>query len=417
MAYLLPLMKDAQNHALDAAVTAVALAALSNIHASPKTMLKAQIEYSAALSATNQALRDPGICKRDDILAAVVMLGIFEIVSCTDTSFIDRWMNHLDGAAKLLEARGPEQLSRPEGLDMFTQLRAQITLSKIYQQRHSAPILAHLTEETHRYRDAKDHILDQLGSMVIKLADFCADVKEGHFDKPVEIVQMALSIDAAFVSLLIIAPSTWSYTIAKVPTAHDASPSPHIWGTSYHIYESIAASSMWNNYRCARILIQELILDTLNSISPSTEREIAFPQRHALELQCRQTALRLVEDICASVPFSLGSEMEMEMTSDKSAGAAAANSPPCASFAISGSGGLTLMWPLLVAANSGVAPKDLRDWIAGCLDKIGHSMGINQALAMSKLLQDRMRTRAWLSPEHEMRGVESYTSATYDQDE
>lgn len=35
-------------------------------------------------------------------------------------------MNHLDGAAKLLEARGPEQLSRPEGLDMFTQLRAQI---------------------------------------------------------------------------------------------------------------------------------------------------------------------------------------------------------------------------------------------------------------------------------------------------
>jgi hypothetical protein len=35
-------------------------------------------------------------------------------------------MNHLDGATKLLEARGPEQLSRPEGLDMFTQLRAQI---------------------------------------------------------------------------------------------------------------------------------------------------------------------------------------------------------------------------------------------------------------------------------------------------
>lgn len=147
MAYLLPLMKDAQNHALDAAVTAVALAALSNIHASPRTMLKAHVEYSAALSATNQALRDPEICKRDDVLAAVVMLGIFEvspisasaafdiaqrlmntvkIVSCTDTSFIDRWMNHLDGAAKLLEARGSEQLSRPEGLDMFTQLRAQI---------------------------------------------------------------------------------------------------------------------------------------------------------------------------------------------------------------------------------------------------------------------------------------------------
>ncbi|KAM0482560.1 hypothetical protein ACHAPX_003079 [Trichoderma viride] len=79
MAYLVPLMEDPQNRALDAAVTAVALAAFSNIHASPRTMLKAHVEYSAALSATNQALRDPGICKRDDVLAAVIMLGIFEV--------------------------------------------------------------------------------------------------------------------------------------------------------------------------------------------------------------------------------------------------------------------------------------------------------------------------------------------------
>ena len=35
-------------------------------------------------------------------------------------------MKHLDGAAKLLEARGPEQLTRPGGLEMFIQLRAQI---------------------------------------------------------------------------------------------------------------------------------------------------------------------------------------------------------------------------------------------------------------------------------------------------
>jgi hypothetical protein len=233
--------------------------------------------------------------------------------------------------------------------------------------------------------------------MVIKLANFCANVKEGRFEKPIEIIRTALSIDAAFVSLLIIAPSAWSYTIAKVPTAHSATLACHIWGPTYHIYKSIAASSMWNNYRCARILIQELILDTLDDISASTERNIAFPQRHALELQCRQTALQLVEDICASVPFSLGSEMEMEMASNKSAGSAAANNPASAGVAISGSGGLTLMWPLLVAANSGVAPKDLRDWIAGSLNKIGYSMGINQALAMSKLLQDQMKTRAWLS--------------------
>lgn len=32
----------------------------------------------------------------------------------------------MEGAAKLIEFRGPEQLTRREGLDLFTQLRAQI---------------------------------------------------------------------------------------------------------------------------------------------------------------------------------------------------------------------------------------------------------------------------------------------------
>lgn len=47
-------------------------------------------------------------------------------MTCTDGSFIDRWVNHMDGATKLIEVRGPEQLSRQEGLELFTQLRAQV---------------------------------------------------------------------------------------------------------------------------------------------------------------------------------------------------------------------------------------------------------------------------------------------------
>lgn len=79
MSYLLPLIDGSRNSAVNAAVNAVALAALSNIRMSPKAMLQAQQEYTTALSKTNMALRDPVMCKRDDILAAVVMLGIFEV--------------------------------------------------------------------------------------------------------------------------------------------------------------------------------------------------------------------------------------------------------------------------------------------------------------------------------------------------
>lgn len=79
MTYLLPLMEGSQNSAANAAVSAVALASFSNIRLSPQTMRKAQQEYTTALSLTNLALQDPVMCKTDDTLAAVVMLGIFEV--------------------------------------------------------------------------------------------------------------------------------------------------------------------------------------------------------------------------------------------------------------------------------------------------------------------------------------------------
>lgn len=47
-------------------------------------------------------------------------------MTCTDGSFIDRWVHHMEGATRLIEIRGSEQLSRQEGLDLFTQLRGQV---------------------------------------------------------------------------------------------------------------------------------------------------------------------------------------------------------------------------------------------------------------------------------------------------
>jgi tRNA U34 5-carboxymethylaminomethyl modifying GTPase MnmE/TrmE len=79
MSYLVPLIKDPRNFAVNAALNAVGLAALSNIRMSPQMMIKARREYTTALSHTNHALRDPIKSKQDDILAAVVLLGMFEV--------------------------------------------------------------------------------------------------------------------------------------------------------------------------------------------------------------------------------------------------------------------------------------------------------------------------------------------------
>lgn len=84
MSYLLPLINDPYNVAVISALNAVGLAALSNIRSSPQMMLKARREYTKALSETNKGLADIATSDRDDILAAVVLLGMYEVSSPVD---------------------------------------------------------------------------------------------------------------------------------------------------------------------------------------------------------------------------------------------------------------------------------------------------------------------------------------------
>ncbi|PYI33325.1 hypothetical protein BP00DRAFT_367348, partial [Aspergillus indologenus CBS 114.80] len=401
LSYLRPLVQSPQSLAVNAALDAVGMAALANIRMSPRMMLQARREYTTALSQTNRALKDPLMSRRDDILAAVVLLGMFEVMACTDDSFIDRWMKHMDGGARLIEFRGPDQLTRTEGLGIFTQLRAQISTSNLYQEKYNSTIVADLTEKAKHYRDENDHVLDDLGLLVIRLSNFCAASKDGTITDPSEIIRTALKLDAELIALFIDVPFPWDYRTVKVV---DGEPIARlVLGPNYHVYHSLAASSMWNNYRSARILIHELIIDTVNGLDSSEHDAARYQQRENLVDQSRQIVRQLVEDICASAPFHFGAG-----DTDDETPAVSRSEPTSlntltthsvAPFDLTGAGGLTLVWPLLIAANSGTASFEQRQWITGCFDKIGHSMRINQALAMAQLLRKGMNTRAWLTPE------------------
>ncbi|KAJ5776880.1 hypothetical protein N7520_000126 [Penicillium odoratum] len=311
--------------------------------------------------------------KRDDTLAAVVLLGMFEasVILCGGTS----------------KFRGADQLTRREGLDLFTQLRAQISIAKIYQEKYSSPLLIQLVEDAMIYRDSNDHIVDKLGVAVMRLSNFCASLKDGSMTDSGEIIRTALTIDAHLTSLFISVPTSWGYRIVNVPLFNGEAITSAVWGKTYHVYGSLAASSMWNNYRSARILIHELIIDTVKALDVSTLEETDRRQQEALASQSRLIAHQLMEDICSSVPFNLGIGTEAYENDDIEV---------CAPFQVTAAGGFSLMWPLLIAGNCGLASQELRQWITNCLDKIGHSMGINQALAMAHLLRRGMPSRAWL---------------------
>jgi hypothetical protein len=318
--------------------------------------------------------------------------------------------------------------------------------------------MTQLTEDAKQYRSPDDRMVDEVGSVVIRLTDFCASLKDGTVTQPSEIIRRTLNLDAELMSILLTAPPSWSYKTVNVPLVDGEPINNAVWGDSYHVYRNLSVSGVWNNARSARLLMHELILDTVKSLEASSPENSNLHQQRILAAQSRQIGKQLVDDICASVPFHMDVDTEnydwgnsgqetgretyasstwdgasssflmtplpwsptptyptidMRGTSDTETmnlGDFVPNMsiispepqqtyplPP--NFEIFGAGGVTLVWPLLIAANSGFASRDMRKWITVCLDKIGHSMGINQALAMAQLLRDGMDSRAWLSPE------------------
>lgn len=76
-----PLSLPSQNGAspLSASIISVGMAGLSNTKKAPRIMIEARRQYVMALNMTNKALRDPSQARTDSTLAAVVLLGMFEV--------------------------------------------------------------------------------------------------------------------------------------------------------------------------------------------------------------------------------------------------------------------------------------------------------------------------------------------------
>ncbi|PYI03110.1 hypothetical protein BO78DRAFT_400005 [Aspergillus sclerotiicarbonarius CBS 121057] len=377
MPYLLAMSEHPRECSINAALTAVGLAALANLHVSQQLMLAARRHYTTALSQTNHALGDAASFRKNETLAGVILLSTFELITCGDGSFIDRWARHMDGAARLIEIRGTRQLKTPEGLHLFTVLRSQIVIGRVYEGRYTSPILTHLTEEAQKYRSPDFQVLDQLGLAIIRVCNFCAAVKDGTLTQPTEIIRSALDLDADLVSILLSVPDSWVYSTAELPEFKQERTMHAVWGDKIHLYRNLTISTAWNKYRSTRLILHELIINTVHTCPLNI---ISHQERQTLLDQSQKMSRQIVQDICASVPYHLG-------TSDR-------GSNPTIS------GGITIVWPLLVTATSRFASRDFREWVMSCLDGIGHYLGINQALASARLLRDGVETQSWISSEY-----------------
>ncbi|KAE8409224.1 hypothetical protein BDV37DRAFT_293823 [Aspergillus pseudonomiae] len=341
-------------------LVAVGLAGLSNIKKSPDLMSKATEEYTRALHLINGALKDEAQRKSDATLAATMLLGMFEVLTCNTPSSLESWAQHIRGASALIEMRGAEQIKWIVGMRMFTHLRVQIIASCLHWRLSIPASIVHWSLQAMTERSVADAKADELVDLVAHVARL---LSQARMNLASDIVSSAATIDRYLRQWRQTLPPRWAYQTVPGPPVRNRSPS-HIkfyYTHVYHIYPDLWACNIWNFYRSARILLNQLML---NSAEIGDQAE---------NVQIRETVAQLSTEIAESVPFAL-----------KLVDSRATNFPSLDHCL----GGFTILWPLYVAANTNPLGSTLREWVVERFETIGNDMGIGQAHFMARTLRN-----------------------------
>ncbi|KAJ5756466.1 hypothetical protein N7533_006009 [Penicillium manginii] len=341
--------------AMRASMTAVASAMLCRVRKMNSLRDVARKEYVNALNLLNIALADIEEAKTNQALGAVVLLAVYELVTARAPRDIALWTNHISGATALLDLRGTDQLKTEAGIRLFLHLRYQIIISCIQRDCHVPESLMECSKLTILLRPGEAYS-NRLIILIGKLSNLRADIQLKIITDDQEIIAAASAIEAEIVAWLAALPPDLSYeTLTKSP--YDFLFQERCRGLrplddKYHVYPNFWVCNVWNQYRCARILVSELILSHMWKVSDSSKLEMSEEfQVHCKNI--RATIRRLAVDICRSVPYHLGAHQKD------------------------------------ASPNSGVVENpshSLRRWVGDALKMIGNAMGIDQALALMDMV-------------------------------
>ncbi|KAF7620855.1 hypothetical protein AFLA_006150 [Aspergillus flavus NRRL3357] len=340
-------------------LVAVGLAGLSNIKKSTELMTKATGEYTQALHLINCTLKDGTQCKSDATLAATMLLGMFEVLTCNTPSSLQSWAQHVRGAAALIEMRGAEQIKWIVGMRMFTHLRVQIIASCLHWRLSVPASIVHWSLQAMAERSTADAKADELVDLVAHVARL---LSQARMNLASDTVSSAATIDRYLLRWKHSLPPRWIYQTIRGPVSNRSPSHLKFYYTQvYHVYPDLWACNIWNFYRSARILLNQLILNTA---------EISYQAEH---VQIRETVAQLATEIAESVPFAL------RLVDNR------ATEVPSLDHCL---GGFTILWPLYVAANTSPLGSTLREWVVERLETIGNDMGIGQAQFMARTIRN-----------------------------
>lgn len=378
---------------LSASIEAVGLASLSNELGSLELSERARKRYIHAIQATNTALQDEVKARKDSTLIAVLLLSLYEVMTCKSRPAMCQWENHVKGAMALIRLRGRQQLQSQLGLKLLNQATASVAISSHRNKSEVPPELVTLVTRALQHAPEDDPSWSfRLISM--RSANLRAAIAKGNLCDPAVIMAAALELDHDFVAWSRTLPPSWQYETHFVDIAN----SNVVYEAAYHLYPAYRVAQGLNAWRVSRLVVNELVWEQIfrhhaSSLVPSQDHT-------TLISQVGSTIATLCSEICASVP----QYVELPTAPSVSVSICRMPSPPSnnASDASSiqmvessGSGfthsarSYGIIMPMMAVANCVIPDKPRRAWVIDRLQYIITQMKNPQAFLALEVLEGK----------------------------
>ncbi|KAH7327287.1 hypothetical protein BKA65DRAFT_528232 [Rhexocercosporidium sp. MPI-PUGE-AT-0058] len=365
--------------ALADSVTSLGLVGLAHFWGASNILANATAKYNSALKSISTQLRTIEGAKADQTIIAIMLLGLYETNSCNSQHSMETWTRHITGASALLQLRGKEQLRTPIGYHLFIHLRTQVITNCIQRHAKIPQIISEWSQDLD-CETAEQAAATTLSNLAIRYCNLRASMSSFRdYSDPERVISTACTLDNEYDMWARTCPLQYIYQTVTLNERSDDVFSDH-----YHVYSSIWIAAIWNNYRSARILVNELILDQLGYLSQVNPESNLLWEDHCFYenqiLTSNSTLLQLCYDICASVPYFLGYNPESRGFTDQ------------APKSVNGN---LLIWPLYTAGVTGMVSDVMRCWVAGRLQWITDVMGIRQAAPLAYSMVRRQDHLLW----------------------
>ncbi|KAF2087193.1 hypothetical protein K490DRAFT_57251 [Saccharata proteae CBS 121410] len=365
---------------LDEALASAALANQCKGLKEPRLLPVARRRYGQALTAVNEALRDPELMRNDDVLLVIVLLGIFEVI-VHDKPPGDGFDAHFRGKLALLKERGEEQFKTEAKRQLFRVVFTQLQVGLLLRREPPPP-------ETHAWLAAlrPTRRAQRLQAQLVDVIQFAADMEAvralpdddaGKIYRLRELLGQGTDIDLRLQGWWL--PITPEWEFHEVSVLADTGPPIVGFPSMPHVYSCINVATTWNHYRAVRIRHLEVLLEIIAEID---RRNLASPSNVASFQRpiWQHEILNLSNDICNSIPYLFGELQSGEVNQQS----------------MSARGYLSL-WPLRIAITVNGIGVPKRKWLAEKARYIGDVLGISLSFQLVAVLPQIIKQKKQFS--------------------